>query len=645
MKYLNRQRLGVEAFLAARSGVFSRNNELTPDELITRLRVQPYSVRNKVAQDVKSAIVELTSGKYDVGSIIPPHIIALCEDSCNPERVGKMRPFFAWLQSLWKDNDLARTEWISRLKAVANDMNDASGECLMAVGTSYNNQRALMEQLDDGCIELSFHERSWGRLSLIFKDCDGFDEQDVPVLGFIYMIEGEPVGDGRFRFEILFDTEFLPKSDAVRALRPDSWRQVSFTCSAPQVELVPINYALAAHLRGASRLETVRYSSIALCEKLSFAGSAMLSAAERRMLPVAKLISASKVLAEKDMEIDIRSDSTLTELAENHYVLTQLSDFFESRNALPLSRLLEKITECSDCDDIDGAFKGFKKVPEMMDELCACGELMPFLERFHGEMLNVGECEEVSHSREAVFRSAACCFGEALEERLNKLGFSGEYPHYRRMRRGKAEYVTAIIVRESEMLPDGNLAYGFALCAAQVKTKRAERKKGIIRGIPFEKSCAADFLNERPEYSNSGIVDCLSQSDCAYVDVDIIEAKATLSDESSVDKMVKCVKRAMNGRSLKRAERKARRSRVDKAMSGKEALRSYFFAFARFMPTSNIMCVVMMILYLWGREQLDVIAALNVRVALIPIALAGVVTALLRALLYCLHRRKKLWMY
>ncbi len=645
MKYLNRQRLGVEAFLAARSGVFSRYNELTPEETIRRLRVQPYSVRNHVAQDVKNAIAELTSGKYDVGSVIPPQIKALSEESFAPERVGKLYPFFSWLQSLWKDNDLARSEWISQLKAVAGDMNDVSGECLLAVGTGYNNQRALMERLEDGSVELSFHERSWGRLSLVFNDCDGPDEQSIPVIGFVYMLEGEPVADGRFRFEILFDTEFIQKSNEVRALRPDSWRQVAFTCAAPQVKLTPINYALAAHLRGASRLEAVRYGSKALCEKASFVGTAMLSAAERRILPLAKLISASKALAESGMEIDIKNDAILTELSENRYVLTQLCDFFESQNVLPLSRLMEKAIVCSDCDDTEGAFNCFRQIPEIIDELCARGELMPLLENLQNKLLSAGECEEAADSRESVFRIAADCFGEELAKRLERQGFSGEYPHYRRMRRGKAEYVTAIIAQEPEMLPDGNLRCGFALCAAQTKTKRAERKSGIIREIAFEKSCAADFLNERPEYSNAGIVDCISESDCIYIDINTIDCTAVVVDEAVVDKAVKCVKRALNGRPLKRAERKARKNRTDKALRRKEAFGSFLSAFTRFMPTSSIMCVVMMILYMWGRTQIDMIANLNVRIAVIPIALAGVVTAVLRALLYCLRRKKKLWMY
>lgn len=645
MKYLNRQRLGIEAFLAARSGVFSRHNELTPDELINRLRVQPFSVRNQVVQDVRSAITELTSGKYDTGSLIPPHIEALCDDYCSPERVGKLRPFFAWLQSLWRDNDQARSEWISQLKTVARNLNTVSGDCLMAVSTGYNNQRALMERLEDGSIVMSLHERRWGRLSISFPHCENVDEQCLPVLGFMYIIEGEVLSDDRYRFEILFDTEFGIKNDAVRALRPNSWKQVSFTCAAPRVELEPIDYARAAEVRGASKLETVRYSSEVLCEKVSLAGEAMLSAAERRALPFARLISASKTLADKGKRGDMKSEDTLLELAENRYVFEQITELFEKEKAQPLCALMNKITECMDNEDEEKALNNLRKLSLLTDELCSRGGLMPLLEKLETMMIKAGKCEEAPNNREAVFRKATEAFSKVLEPKLNKLGFSGEYPNYRRIKRGKAEYISAIIDREPDALDGGNLSYGFVLCASQVKTKRAERKAGNLRGIAFENTCAADFFNERPEYSNSGIVDCMDEPGYIQVSVDILTGETLNIDEAAIDKMLKCIKRAFAGRNLKVKERRKRKERVNKYVRRKMVFSAYLSAFERFMPTSNIMCAVVAALYLWGRTQFDIIANIGVRTAVFPIALAGIVTALLRALFYCLRRKKKLWMY
>lgn len=645
MKYLNRQRLGIEAFLAARSGVFSRHNELTPDELINRLRVQPFAVRNQVVQDVRNAITELTSGKYDTGSLIPPHIEALREDYCSPERVGKLRPFFAWLQSLWRDNDQARSEWISQLKTVARNLNTASGDCLMAVSTGYNNQRALMERLEDGSIVMSLHERRWGRLSISFPHCDDVGEQCLPVLGFMYIIEGEVLSDDRYRFEILFDTEFGIKDDSVRALRPTAWKQVSFTCAAPIVQLAPINYALAANIRGASKLETVRYSSEVLCEKVSLVGDSMLSAAERRALPFARLISASKTLADRGKKGDIKSEDTLVELANNRYVFEQIAELFEKEKAQPLCAMMKKAMEYMDSEDIDGALNNLRRLPLMMDEYCSYGELMPLLEKLNSMMIKAGECEEDPSNREAVFRKAAQAFGSMLEPKLSRLGFSGEYPNYRRIRRGKAEYISAIIDREPNAFDSGSLSYGFVLCASQVKMKRAERKAGVLRGIGFENTCAADFFNERPEYSNSGIVDCMPEPGYVRVSVDVLTGETSETDEAAADKMIKCIKRAMSGRNLKRKERRERKNRVAKYTRRKAAVLSYLSAFARFMPTSNIMCAVVAVLYLWGRTQFEAIADISVRTAIFPIALAGVVTALIRALCYCLRRRKKLWMY
>ncbi len=645
MKYLNRQKLGIEAFLASRSNVLSRHNELDPDEFINRLRVQPYAVRLRVANDVREAIAELSGGKYDTASLIPPHIIALSEGQCSPDRVGKMRPFFSWLQSLWRDNDQARSEWISQLKTVARNLNAVSGDCLMAVSTGYNNQRGLLERREDGSVELSMHERRWGRLSINFPNCEIIEGQSLPILGFVYIIEGEALEDGRFRFEILFDTEFFPANDFVRALKPTAWRHASFICDAPGAQLAAVNYALAAEIRGASRLESVRYSSEILCEKASLAGEAMLSAAERSALNVAKLLYATKLLAEKGKKGDARLDDILLDLADNRYAFEKITELFRKEKAEPIAKLLEKSVQYLDSDDVDRALNTMTKIAPVMDSLCAEGELVPLLEKLHSMMLAAGECEESGDTREAVFRKAAAAFADALEPQLRKMGFEGKYPHYRRIRHGRAEYISAVTEREGEALEDGRLHFSFIIAAAQTRMKRSERKAGVLRGIDFDKTYGTDLFNERPEYSKSGLVDCADSQPFADVSVDIITGQTSEPDSVLIGKMLRCAKRAMNGFSLRRRERAVRRQRIDRKTRRKEALSSFFSAFTRFAPSSTVMCAVAAGLYLWGRTQSDFIAQIDVRTAVFPIALAGIVTALLRALFYCLGRRNKLWTY
>lgn len=645
MKYLDRQRLGIEAFLASRSGMFSRHNELDPDEFIARLKEQPYAVRSRVAHDVSSAVMELTSGRYDTGSLIPPHIAALSEEQCSPERVGKMRPFFVWLRNIWRDNDQARSEWKSQLNTVAKSLNSVTGECILAISTGYNNQRALIEQREDGSIELSLHERRWGRLSIRFPQSEVLSEGAVTTLGFMYIVEGELLENDRYRFDILFDTEFSTDDKTIRALRGGAWRQMSFECGTPEVKLDGINYALAADIRGASRLETVRYSSEVLCEKASLAGEAMLSAGERTALPAARLIASTKILSDKGRRGDLKSEDMLIDLADNRYMFERVADIFEKENAEPLSKLMRKTMDCMESENIDGAIRNIRILPKLMDELCSHGQLMPLLVRLHDMMKNAGECEETDSTREQIFRKAAKAFCDAVEPKIIRMGFEGEYPHYRRIRHGKAEYITAIIEREPEALDGGRLNYGFSLCASQVKMKRKERKAGILRGIEFEKTIGTDFFNERPQYSNSGIIDCAVKNGYVEVSVDVLTGQTSEPDGKATDAMLRCAKRALNGFGLKRKERLERKRNIDKKTRKKLFLSSFLSAFARFVPTSNLMCAVLAGLYLWGRTQYEAVADIDVRIAIIPIAFAGIITALIRALFYCLRRKRKLWIY
>lgn len=646
MRYLNRQRLGIEAFLAARSTVFSRQNELDVPEFMLRLRLQPFSVREQILRDVRSALRELTNGKYDTDSLIPQEVADIVNASFGADSIGRIRPFFEWLQALWRDNDQARSLWKSHLHNAASSMNAAAGDCLLAISSGYSNQRALLQLREDGVLELSLHERRWGRLCLHFPNVSDLSENSVPVLGFMYIIESEAQSDGRYRFDMLFDTEFSLKTDSVvRALRSGSWHQLSFTCDAPTAELAAVDYARAADIRGASRLESVRYCSEVLCEKAALSGESLLSAAERTALPAARLISASKTLSDKGKKSDIRSENILLELAENRYAFERLCGQFTADGSEEVVKLLKKIEGFIEMEDADGALRQFRRLPKLMDSLCSYGELMPLLLKLHDIMSYAGDCDEDSSTREAVFRKAAEAFSHALEPQLSAMGFQGTYPHYRRIKHGKAQYISAVVADEAEALDGSCLNYAFTLCAAQAKMKASQRKSKKIRGIDFDLSFSTDFFNERPEYSHSGLTDCAAEPGSVPVTVDILSGETAVYDEGRIEKMLKCANRAFKGFSLKRKERKLRRSHTDKKERKKIFRHAFLDAFTRFAPSSAIMCIVVAGLYLWGKTQSEFVASIGIRTAVFPIAFAGIITALLRALFYCLRRRKKLWVY
>ena len=640
MKYLDRKKLGMELFLALRSSAFSRRNELTPDEFVQRLSAQPLHMRVKVVNDVRNALAQLKSKKYDVADSIPQEVLELGLNDVNAERVSGLKPFFAWLISLWRDNDHARSQWMSQLKTVAGSFDTNAGDSLYAVATG-NTQRVLIRMAEENTIEMSLHERSWGRLTFTFPNCEIKSKGTFPMLGFIYIMESEGAGEGRYSFEVLLDTEFAAVADNARGMRGENWSTLIFESDAPTASLKALDYMKTMRLRGSSMLKAIRNGSSVLCDKKAIAGENMLTREESAVFPVAWLISNSKRLADLKKNVDSKTECSLFELFENRYRFRQIIKLFEETGEKYAVGQLKKIEQGIEDEDDTAVLKAAAEFSEALDSGAQQGTNMPLLKRIFDELSAASALvEESGENREELVAAAAAEFAKVLEPELKKNGFVGEYPNYRRTRRGKGEIFTAAITENWEIINNSRLTYKFSACAAKTARSREERMKDTLRGVPFALVYATDLEEELPHISSTGRLDCVCDDGGIPVSVDMCTGECTGIDAEKVKEMVDTACSAMKGKSLKRAQRKRR-----KADKQAKTPHPFIRAFMRFLPGSTVMCIVALATYLLLCRYSEAVAAVPVRFACIPIALAGVITALIASLIRCVVHRNKLWRY
>lgn len=660
MKYIDRKSLGVELFLASRSVIFTRNNELSADELMERLRFEPLHTRARVVNDVRNALLVLKSDKYDVADILPEEVAALSNREVNIEHVGGMKPFFTWLNTLWRDNDHARSNWLNSLKSAAGAIGGAAGDCILALGTGHN-QRMLVRMLENGDVEMSLHERTWGRLKLTFPNAKITKKPEMPLLGFLYLLEAQEQ-NGECSFAITFDTEFAASAGETRPLEKTGWSELEFTCGTPRVSLEPTDYVRSLRLRGVSRFSAVRLAAAVLCEKSEIAGEGLLTMSERAILPLARFLTETKIISDGGKKGNFRAETRLADLLDNRYAVERIVSMLDDGSIKSVSKTLSGVLDALEEENIEAALDRAVDFSDILDEKVRAGEAGKLIERLYDAFEKASAEDGSDDGREASFRAACAAFDEAVRGELEKMGFTGIFPEYRRVKGRKIDLLTvqrtgdadfsipffaqsdsSVISEQSgedaAASTDGRIGYRFFVCQAKVRRSGREKKAGTFRGLPEENIGASDLCEEYPQVSRHGSLACVTPGGGVIVCVSILDNTCRV-DGTGLKALTDTVRQTLKNRSLSRSMRKNRK----KQNRGRKKHSPMLNAFIRFLPASNIMCAVTGAAYA-AAYYMGYAENIPLRTAAIPIALSGIVTAFVASLLYCIIRKNKVWEY
>lgn len=666
MKYRNRKSLAIELYLASQSALFSRHNELSPDELISRLRIQSYSVRSQVAAQIRESVTELINKKNDVADLIPQRVAELSTDLCNANRIHRMRPFFKWLGEIQRENDFARTNWMRQLRSVSASMGSTISEFFGTFCTG-NNQRVYLEERD-GVVVMSLGERSWGKLEVMFPDCK-VQDGTLPIIAFVFLMEIDNGSEeGRYSFELLLDTDFGSDEYPARALRANGWHTVKFESACPIFRLRPCNYAQEMRLTGPSRGERVFECSNVLLEKAQTVSESALTAEERQVLPIATFFYCSGKLQTEPKKGNPIVERALVSLFENRYTMQRVADFFKEENIPSISSAIDKVLEYSENDMIREALQASIRFFEIINEETSAGNTRKLLYRLEnmifkafeagqqgaGALCDIGEDmsksagtialpEDALRSQYQARQFAVAHLATLLDERLHEMKYEGTFPDYRRIRHGYAQYITVCETGNPHFYPNADMEFSFSLCLGKTRISRKEKKSGEIRGVPYEHTSAGDSKHETCRHSRFGVMDFLPQTKEATVKVNVLTGEVSVPHPEAFDALLRLAKKFMRGANLTRAQRKERK----KYQKDTDApvRRPFWDKFIKIAPKCNLLCPVLLVVYFILRSLSDTVAALDLRIVALIVALSGIITAAAAAGIYCLRRYKKLWKY
>ena len=557
MKYIDRYQIGMEYYMAQLSELTSPLNTLSPQDTVARLQELSFSVQSDVCKTIQTGLRRLVSSRYDLNTVVPARIRVIAESQFTPT-AERLLPVFKWVESLRRENERARLQWLYALKDVSTRIAPEAGDFLQAF-SALRAQRVTLS-FQPGSAMLSIPESLWGQARMIF-DSPQTEPPQTPdqtgessLTGYLFWAEADRT-DGGMEFRFLIDTEFSDTVYTERLLQKQGWQELRVTCGEVRMRVTLFDYAGRLQRSGRSGMAALVTCFTELLKKQTMLGSMALSMEENRLLGCAQLFAKSQLLPEiAPPALPAPSDI----LFENRYLVERTASYFEQECGelgKDLHKLLSDAQDKYDDEQPDRSDKLMIRFCETLRQSEFDGSARqvtrPLLRRFA-----TASAEYVDQPYFAAAFGVACRSAQtAAEQFLSRNGFSGSFPHYYRLRGGKAEYLSLYIGDEASLSSEGNLCF---LCSVNAAKHRFSRVDGraLVFGLPAGEGNAAEFEFDDRIGAHFGTVDLDGEgSPCLFswpFEGELTAEAADCAAERLVS-MLKLAERGLRGKKLPKA--------------------------------------------------------------------------------------------
>lgn len=504
MKHINRFQIGIELFLSQISTITSPANDVSPEETIELLKEQSFSAQTEFCKKIQSGLRRLISDRYDVSSFIPARVKAVAESQFTPTP-ERLLPIFKWVASLHRTNQQMRVQWLSDLKNVSDRIGADAGHFLESF-SMMTSQRISLVRVEDRMV-LSVPDRLWGQAKLIFEDAACNMPDALPCFGYIFWVEADTTENG-YVFRLLIDSEFSETVYTERLLQNKNWVEFSIECSSAVLAANLCDYTLRVRNSGRGAFETSMICCRELLHKASILGVYALNPAERELLGVAQILLHTGVLQQLDTK-NLLPPLPADDLFENRYSFERAAAYFQQSCGIQGDRLHQLLMQILDAYE-EGLQKKFAKYlaqfSDYWEQLVKTGRIRVISHPLQRSFAKATAGFREGYSFERYLSDARAALSRTFSPLLEEHGFSGSFPHFRRIRRHKAEFLSFVLRDPPAARSDGNIYFTYGIQLSRCSYSYVEGDT-LVFDMPYENCTAAECGLEKSHYSDFARLD------------------------------------------------------------------------------------------------------------------------------------------
>lgn len=526
MNYMDRRAVGLERFFAQRSDTLSHLDEFSEEELEHRLSLLSAPTRLRLAFIIRKALNDLNKLG---GELLPQEISALA--GLSPFTLRKPRSmiiFLKWLRELNLRNEQQRVLWTSAMKTAASRFDDSCRSFISAF-FMLSNQRVFIKK-DGDRITLSLAEREWGRVSAVFEGCESENTPPFPLPGYAVACEAEALSDGIVRFSFLIDTYFGEGCFEERLISAHGWQELCFTCTGMKLDAQCVDYAENMRRCGIPKADFIDSICRIILNKRVILGTDGLNSLERSMISTISLLGG--MIASSDGDLPAwQSEELIFDALDNRYAMENFSRMLNESQCGELCVIIDAAARRKAEENNDSALRAAKLFHELLERKIADGSARPLLHKLFSIFCEMSRLNDGTTARTRAARTAAERLRGNVQPIMDKLGYNGDFPHFRRNAHGKAEYVSFIIDPNSDRLHKGIMSYSASAAAAELDGSFGERCGQL--GIKPEDATALDCLAEALTVSHYGELCPLDANHSPQIDINLYHNSFEITHDST----------------------------------------------------------------------------------------------------------------
>lgn len=654
---VDRRKLGIAQLFSELHPLLSPLNDMDAEETIETLCLQPRRTRRKFVNKINEEIIRITTDRtVDLEDCINDDIRELAKYPVSGDGIPRLLPFIEWIQALHRENSLAIDRCRYYVNDAASHMERNTGDFVRSCFTNLMWHGVSFIREGD-TITLNLRERLWGKAGIVFPEVQTKFIGTFPIVGIFFWMDAAYV-NGKFSFTFLIDVEFGDEDLDMRAMQDRNWVKLSFECSSPYMIFEGFDYGKYLSDFGYCGHRFVDSWCGEILNKEAMLGERSLTQKETELLPIAKIMLIAYQLGDLDSgrEIEHQVEGNLSqkvlETLDNRYGFDKMKALFKDSGQDELYKMLEKAIEAwSESDDFGEtnhqiwSFARLLREKERQDDIrllyqnmvkmmCECTAEFSGVSRIYGTY---------THAEDKM--------REIIEPKLLSEGFTGQYPHYRRLRGSKGEYISVNTYDMNNRTINGVMTYFFSLSSAVKKLeKRGTRTntRYFAGGIPFDQTTADDCYTVFRRDTKFAELGGMYDNERASINIDVFEG---VSDDKKNEDTAQILKQfadvafdGMKGKRMPRWYKKKRRQSVIKPIPET----TIDDMIVRFLPFGIYLSILLMGAYAVCDRLFtvtDYISRLTGPVAVVLSLLSGLVFTLLCSVVKMCSLKTRIWRY
>jgi hypothetical protein len=350
-------------------------------------------------------------------------------------------------------------------------------------------------RLETDDLVISLPDYAWGHAELVFPKPQGLSQLSPIHNGNLYLVEGVYSEEDGYSFSFLINRENSDSYLDYRLLKASCWEDIGFTSKEPWARVQLKDYPAALEANGYSGYTLFSACCDQLVKKARILGSAFLGLKEKRLWNFAEFWRATGLI-EDDYGTATYDEDFLKSLISNRYGFDQVISTAEELLFIPkCTQFLRNAAEVAELGGERLAFAWIFKFYKYVSRLIRENRLQCFgsraAEAFKdaSEEVNAVNCETGTFLQSA----ASAAVAEVLEPWLSIMGYTGSFPHYRRMKAVRGDFIT---VRQLPgETPDGIPCTFYLLEGARTHVSLHSGDIPVVDGAAFDSVRADDYYS------------------------------------------------------------------------------------------------------------------------------------------------------